>query len=135
MALPLNMFYNTGIATHVWVLTNRKAQRRKGCVQLIDATKWFTPLRRNLGQKNGELAEADIDPIAQVLVEFQDTEQSKLGFANSNSVSEGVRHSVARSDGEFLRVGVAGRHWETFRRRPQAPTHQGDGVHEGRRPA
>ena len=43
VALPLNMFYNTGIATYVWVLTNRKAAHRQGHVQLIDATKWFTP--------------------------------------------------------------------------------------------
>ena len=43
VALPLNMFYNTGIATYIWVLTNRKPDHRKGKVQLIDATKWFTP--------------------------------------------------------------------------------------------
>ena len=46
VALPLNMFYNTGIATYVWVLTNRKPKHREGYAQLIDATKWFTPLRR-----------------------------------------------------------------------------------------
>ena len=45
VALPLNMFYNTGIATYVWVLTNRKPAHRQGYVQLIDATKWFKPLR------------------------------------------------------------------------------------------
>ena len=56
VALPLNMFYNTGIATYVWVLTNRKPDHRKGYVQLIDATQWYTPLRRNLGQKNCELS-------------------------------------------------------------------------------
>ena len=60
VALPLNMFYNTGIATYVWVLTNRKPEHRKGHVQLIDATKWFTPLRRNLGQKNCELSPENI---------------------------------------------------------------------------
>ena len=52
VALPLNMFYNTGIATYVWVLTNRKPEHRKGKVQLIDATRWFRPLRKNLGKKN-----------------------------------------------------------------------------------
>jgi type I restriction enzyme M protein len=60
VALPLNMFYNTGIATYVWVLTNRKPGRRRGRVQLIDATSWFKPLRKNLGKKNCELAAADI---------------------------------------------------------------------------
>ena len=52
IALPLSMFYNTGIATYIWVLTNRKPKRRKGKVQLIDATAWFKPLRKNLGKKN-----------------------------------------------------------------------------------
>ncbi|MFU8849338.1 MAG: HsdM family class I SAM-dependent methyltransferase, partial [Opitutales bacterium] len=49
VALPLNMFYNTGIATYIWVLSNRKPAPRKGRVQLIDATQWFKPLRKNLG--------------------------------------------------------------------------------------
>lgn len=63
IALPLNIFYNTGIATYIWVLANKKAEQRKGRVQLIDASKWFQPLRRNLGKKNCELAEADIQRI------------------------------------------------------------------------
>ena len=63
IALPLNIFYNTGIATYIWVLTNRKAEHRKGRVQLIDATQWFKPLSRNLGKKNCQLAEADIGQI------------------------------------------------------------------------
>ena len=60
IALPLNIFYNTGIATYIWVLANRKAEARRGKVQLIDASQWFQPLRRNLGKKNCELSEADI---------------------------------------------------------------------------
>ena len=60
VALPLNMFYNTGIATYIWVLTNRKPAHRKGKVQLIDATQWFKPLRKNLGKKNCELSDDDI---------------------------------------------------------------------------
>ncbi len=63
IALPLNIFYNTGIATYIWVLANRKAEHRRGKVQLIDATQWFCPLRRNLGKKNCELGDADIDRI------------------------------------------------------------------------
>jgi type I restriction enzyme M protein len=55
IALPLKLFYNTGIATYVWVLSNRKAEPRKGKVQLIDATQWFKPLRKNLGEKSCEL--------------------------------------------------------------------------------
>lgn len=81
VALPLNLFYNTGIATYVWVLTNRKPEHRKGRVQLIDATLWYQPLRKNLGKKNCELSEADIARICDVFLTFQETEQSKI-FAN-----------------------------------------------------
>ncbi|TBU92150.1 type I restriction-modification system subunit M [Phytopseudomonas dryadis] len=63
IALPLNIFYNTGIATYIWVLANKKAEQRKSKVQLIDASQWFAPLRRNLGKKNCELAEGDIQCI------------------------------------------------------------------------
>ena len=63
VALPLNMFYNTGIATYIWVLSNRKAAHRRGRVQLIDATQWSRPLRKNLGSKNCELSDEDIRRI------------------------------------------------------------------------
>ena len=78
VALPLNMFYNTGIATYIWVLTNRKPDHRKGKVQLIDATKWFTPLRRNLGQKNCELSPENIQQVVDAFMDFEETEQSKI---------------------------------------------------------
>ena len=78
VALPLNMFYNTGIATYVWVLTNRKPDHRKGYVQLIDATQWYTPLRRNLGQKNCELSPENVRQIIDAFMDFEDTEQSKI---------------------------------------------------------
>lgn len=78
VALPLNMFYNTGIATYVWVLTNRKPEHRRGKVQLIDATAWFRPLRKNLGKKNCELSDDDIKRICDTFLAFQETEQSKI---------------------------------------------------------
>ena len=78
VALPLNLFYNTGIATYVWVLTNRKPAHRQGKVQLIDATQWFQPLRKNLGNKNCELGEGDIARICQAFLDFEETEQSKI---------------------------------------------------------
>jgi type I restriction enzyme M protein len=78
VALPLNMFYNTGIATYIWVLTNRKPEHRKGKVQLIDATNWSKPLRRNLGKKNCELSAEDIQQICHTFLAFEETEQSKL---------------------------------------------------------
>ena len=82
VALPLNMFYNTGIATYVWVLTNRKPAHRRGKVQLIDATQWFKPLRKNLGKKNCELSEEDIARICEAFLKFEESEQSKL-FPNA----------------------------------------------------
>jgi type I restriction enzyme M protein len=76
------MFYNTGIATYIWVVTNRKPEHRRGKVQLIDATEWFKPLRKNLGKKNCELSEEDIDRICKSFLEFKETEHSKI-FANA----------------------------------------------------
>ena len=78
VALPLNLFYNTGIATYVWVLTNRKPQHRRGKVQLIDASDWHQPLRRNLGKKNCELGETDIDCVCRTFLAFEESEQSKI---------------------------------------------------------
>ena len=78
VALPLNMFYNTGIATYIWVLSNRKPAHRKGKVQLIDATEWYKPLRKNLGKKNCELSEEDIGRICDAFLKFKETEQSKI---------------------------------------------------------
>ena len=78
VALPLNMFYNTGIATYIWVLSNRKPEHRRGKVQLIDATQWFKQLRKNLGSKNCELSEEDIRRICDTFLEFKDTGQSKI---------------------------------------------------------
>ena len=72
------MFYNTGIATYVWVLTNRKPEHRKGKVQLIDATKWYRPLRKNLGKKNCELGADDIACVCDTFLDFKETEQSKI---------------------------------------------------------
>jgi type I restriction enzyme M protein len=82
VALPLNLFYNTGIATYVWVLTNRKPANRAGQVQLIDATQWFKPLRKNLGKKNCELSEEDIRHVCDTFLAFQPNEHSKI-FPNA----------------------------------------------------
>jgi type I restriction enzyme M protein len=82
VALPLNMFYNTGIATYIWVISNRKPNHRAGRVQLIDATQWFKPLRKNLGKKNCELSEEDIQRSCDTFLAFRESEQSKI-FPNA----------------------------------------------------
>ena len=82
VALPLNLFYNTGIATYIWVLSNRKPAHRKGRVQLIDASQCFKPLRKNLGKKNCELSPDDIEHISQAFLDFKETPESKI-FPNA----------------------------------------------------
>jgi len=62
----------------VWVLTNRKPEHRRGKVQLIDATKWFEPLRKNLGKKNCKLSDSDIIRICETFLAFEETEESKI---------------------------------------------------------
>jgi type I restriction enzyme M protein len=78
VALPLNLFYNTGIATYVWVLSNKKPEHRRGKVQLIDASQWFKPLRKNLGKKNCELSPEDIERISRTFLDFKETPESKI---------------------------------------------------------
>jgi len=82
VALPLNLFYNTGIATYVWVLSNKKPAHREGKVQLIDASQWFKPLRKNLGKKNCELSPDDIERISRTFLDFKETPESKI-FSNA----------------------------------------------------
>lgn len=82
IALPLNLFYNTGIATYIWLLSNRKPEHRRGKVQLIDASQWFKPLRKNLGKKNCELDPDDIQRICDTHQAFQATPESKI-FPNA----------------------------------------------------
>jgi type I restriction enzyme M protein len=83
VGLPENMFYNTGIATYIWVLSNRKPEHRKGKVQLIDATQWFTKLRKNLGKKNCEFSDEQLEQITKTFLDFKETEQSKI-FDNAD---------------------------------------------------
>ncbi len=83
VGLPENMFYNTGIATYIWILSNRKPAHRKGKVQLIDATQWFTKLRKNLGKKNCEFSAEQIELITKTFLDFKETNESKI-FDNAD---------------------------------------------------
>ncbi|HJK33084.1 MAG TPA: class I SAM-dependent DNA methyltransferase [Methanocorpusculum sp.] len=78
VALPENFFYNTGIATYIWILSNKKEERRKGKVQLIDATSIKTPLRRNLGKKNCFVSQEQRRQIVDILMRFEENEFSKI---------------------------------------------------------
>ncbi|MCR5569254.1 MAG: type I restriction-modification system subunit M [Paludibacteraceae bacterium] len=78
IAMPENSFYNTGIGTYIWIVTNRKEERRHGKVQLIDATSFKTALRKNLGHKNCETNEEDRKKIVDLLMKFEENEYSKI---------------------------------------------------------
>lgn len=78
IALPENMFYNTGIGTFIWVLANKKEERRKGKVQLINATAMKEPLRKNMGKKNCELTENIRNEILRIFMAMEESEISKI---------------------------------------------------------
>lgn len=78
IALPEQLFYNTGIATYVWVVTNRKAPARKGKVQLIDATSFWVPMRKSLGDKRREIPIERSQDILRILSDFKDGDTRKV---------------------------------------------------------
>lgn len=78
IAMPEKDFYNTGIGTFIWVLTNRKEERRKGLVQLIDATNIKSPITKNLGEKNCETTAADRARIMKIYNDFVPTSECKI---------------------------------------------------------
>lgn len=76
--LPENIFYNTGISTYLWILSNRKEEKRKGKIQLIDASKIKTPIRKNMGKKNCKLSEENQNEILNLYLNFEENEKSKI---------------------------------------------------------
>ena len=78
VALPTDMFYNTGIATYVWVLSTDKAAERRGKVQLIDGSKIFHKMKKGLGSKRNQLTQGDIDEIVRLYGDFDESEKSKI---------------------------------------------------------
>lgn len=83
IALPDNMFYNTGIGTFIWILTNKKPNNRKGLIQLIDATKMKFPLRRNMGKKNCELTPEIRAEILRIYLSMEESDVSRF-FKNED---------------------------------------------------
>ena len=78
IALPENMFYNTGIGTFIWVLSNKKEERRKGKIQLIDATAMKSPLRKNMGKKNCEFTPEIRKEIMRMFLEMEQSDVSMV---------------------------------------------------------
>ncbi len=78
IAVPENMFYNTGIGTFIWILSNRKEERRKGKIQLIDATSMKSPLRKNMGNKNCEFTPEIRKEIVRIFLEMEESDVSMI---------------------------------------------------------
>ena len=78
IAVPENMFYNTGIGTFIWVLSNKKEKRRKGKIQLIDATAMKEPLRKNMGKKNCEFTEEIRKEIVRIFLDMEESDVSMI---------------------------------------------------------
>ena len=83
IGLPKDLFYNTGIATYIWILSNHKPADRRGKVQLIDATGQFEKLRKNLGDKRVEISQTNLENIVRAYHDFEESEISKI-FKNSD---------------------------------------------------
>lgn len=83
VALPTDMFYNTGISTYIWILSNHKTPERKGKIQLINASDFFQKMRKSLGSKRKEMSVADIERVVGLYGAFEDNEYSKI-FDNAD---------------------------------------------------
>ncbi len=83
VALPTDMFYNTGISTYVWIVTNHKKPERQGKIQLINAAEFYQKMRKSLGSKRKELGDADIERIVKLYGAFEENEHSKI-FDNAD---------------------------------------------------
>ena len=78
IALPTDMFYNTGIATYIWVLTNKKEEKRKGKIQLVNASEYYQSMRKSLGNKRKEITPEQIKEITSLYSNFEESENSKI---------------------------------------------------------
>ncbi|UYH51233.1 type I restriction-modification system subunit M [Candidatus Kirkpatrickella diaphorinae] len=99
IGLPTDMFYNTGIATYVWILSNKKPEQRKGLVQLIDASHFWQKMRKSLGSKRKEMSDAQIDDVTTLFGAFIEAEQATVLDAEGKEVSSSiVREGEAAPD-------------------------------------
>ena len=90
VGLPTDMFYNTGISTYVWIVSNRKPEARKGKVQLIDASGFWQKMRKSLGSKRKELSDAHIADITRMFGEFVEAQQATVFNADGKELARQV---------------------------------------------
>ena len=113
VALPDQLFYNTGIYTYLWIVTNRKEPHRRGKVQLVDATGFFKKMRKSLGNKRNEICEGQRDEIARLCGSFADGEHVRI-FDNADfgyrriTVERPLRLNFAGTEERLARVREAG---------------------------
>ncbi|GGA41154.1 hypothetical protein CYANOKiyG1_59480 [Okeania sp. KiyG1] len=119
------MFYNTGIATYIWILSNQKSVHRRGKVQLIDATEWYGKLRKNLGSKNCELRGEDIERITEEFMDFDEyiakkqrmielLKEQKTVIINQ-AVTKGLNSDVPMKYSGIEWLGEIPEHWQVKR--------------------
>ncbi|MFC7289606.1 N-6 DNA methylase [Herminiimonas glaciei] len=90
VALPTDMFYNTGIATYIWMLTNKKSDARKGKVQLINGAEYYRKMRKSLGNKRKELGQDNIERIVDLHGRFEELRHVKVIDAQGNVISDEI---------------------------------------------
>ena len=105
VALPDQLFYNTGIFTYVWLVTNRKAPERRGAVQLIDGTRFFQKMKKSLNNKRNELRDAHIDHLTEIYGNFRDGEGSTVQI-NGGLEDRVVSRIFENREFGFLKVTV-----------------------------
>ncbi len=109
VAVPDQLFYNTGISTYLWIVTNRKSRKRKGKVQLVNAVSFSTKMRKSLGNKRNEISEEQIKRITQIYCHFKEGEFCKI-FDNEDfgywrlTVERPLRLNFAASDDRLARL-------------------------------
>ena len=113
IGLPTDMFYNTGISTYVWIVSNRKPAHRKGKVQLIDASSFWRKMRKSLGSKRKELGEEDIATITKLFGGFTEAQLATVFDAEENEIAktvvgEGI-HAPTASEGGKVKLAPLSR--------------------------
>ena len=112
VALPTDMFYNTGISTYVWIITNRKPKHRKGKVQLIDGSSFWKKMRKSLGSKRKELGDEHIALLTRLFGEFSEADQATLLDAEGKETGSQIISHKAKTPkppkgGKTKRVPIA----------------------------
>lgn len=106
VALPTDLFYNTGIATYIWFITNNKSEQRRGKVQLIDASSFCRPSKKSLGNKRNDITDEDIDKVQQIYLDYRESEYCKI-FPNKHfgALQITIEQPLRDADGNTIPQG------------------------------